>query len=188
MTPVKVAPEHANHLFVFIHGGAFTFGHGLAGTYEAIGIAAKLGMPVLSIDYRMAPDHPAPAAMDDIVAVWRALLAERPARTMALGGTSAGGNLTLVGTLRLKDLGLELPGALFVGTPAADLAKRGDSRFINEGVDQHLVTWDAEPAKAIALYVKRQKLRRSLHFARFRKLYRFPANLSDLGYARSSAQ
>ena len=66
--PPEVAPDHAQRLFVHIHGGLIA-GSGLAGTAEAVRMAAFLRMPVLSIDYRMAPDHPAPAAMDDIVAV-----------------------------------------------------------------------------------------------------------------------
>lgn len=152
LTPPQIAPEHANRLFVHVHGGAFILGNGRAALPEAAQIAAFLKMPVLSIDYRMAPDHPAPAAMDDIIAVWREVLkTHRPAR-VALGGTSAGGTLTLVATLRMKDLGLALPGALFVGTPAADLAKRGDTRFINDGIDHVLVRWEKYEG-ALALYV-----------------------------------
>jgi epsilon-lactone hydrolase len=112
-----------------------------------------MGIPVISVDYRMAPDHPAPAAMDDIVAVWQEVIKDKKANAVALGGTSAGANLTLVSTLRMKELGLDLPGALFVGTPPAFLDKTGDMRYINEGIDRYLVTWDAEPAAAIAMYV-----------------------------------
>lgn len=153
LTPPKIAPEHANHLFVYIHGGAFVKGGGLGSSLEGVGIAARMGIPVISVDYRMAPDYPAPAAMNDIVAVWKETIKGRAANTVALGGTSAGANLTLVSTLRMKELGLDLPGALFVGTPPAFLDKTGDMRFINEGVDRYLVTWDAEPAAAIAMYV-----------------------------------
>jgi acetyl esterase/lipase len=132
---------------------AFVKGGGLGSSLEGIGIAAHMGIPVISVDYRMAPEHPAPAAMDDIVAVWQEVIKDRAANTVAFGGTSAGANLTLVSTLRMKDLGIDLPGALFVGTPPAFLDKKGDMRFINEGVDRYLVTWDAEPAAAVAMYV-----------------------------------
>jgi monoterpene epsilon-lactone hydrolase len=152
VTPPTIAPEHRHQLFVHIHGGAFIKNGGLAGAGEAIVIASYLGMPVLSIDYRMPPDHPAPAARDDIVTVWGELMKNRPANTTALGGTSAGANLSLVATLRLKELGLPLPAALFIGTPGADLAKRGDTKFLNEGVDRNLVSWEAEPALAVKLY------------------------------------
>jgi monoterpene epsilon-lactone hydrolase len=115
-------------------------------------IAAFFKMPVLSIDYRMAPDHPAPAAMDDTIDVWREVLKTHKPANVVLGGTSAGGTLTLVATLRMKELGLALPAALFVGTPAADLAKRGDMRFINNGIDHVLVGWERVKG-ALALYV-----------------------------------
>lgn len=150
--PAKLSPEHAGHLFVYVHGGAFMKGGGVAGSVEAVLMAAAMGIRAVAIDYRMAPDHPAPAAMDDVVAVWSALAAEIEPKRMILGGTSAGANLTLVSILRLKELGRPLPGALFVGTPPVDFAKATDTRFINEGVDRHLVTWDGDPAKALALY------------------------------------
>jgi acetyl esterase/lipase len=138
---------------LYIHGGAFVKGGGLGSSLEGVRIAAHMGIPVISVDYRMVPDHPTPAAMNDIVPVWQEIIKGRAANTVALGGTSAGANLTLVSTLRMKDLGLELPGALFVGTPPVFLNKKGDMRFINEGVDRYLVSWDAEPAAAMKLYV-----------------------------------
>jgi epsilon-lactone hydrolase len=153
LTASQTAVEHTDHLFVHVHGGGFVLGAGLAAIAdEALQLTAFLGLPVLSIDYRLAPEHPAPAAMDDIITVWRQVTAEHPATATVLGGSSAGGNLTLVATLRMKDLGLELPGALFVGTPACDLGRRGDTRFINDGIDHVLVTWDGFLTQAMAYY------------------------------------
>ena len=57
-----------------------------------------------------------------------------------MGGTSAGGNITLSSVHRLKDLGLPLPGALYVGTPSVDLNWNGDSHFLNDGADRILLT------------------------------------------------
>jgi epsilon-lactone hydrolase len=149
--PPRAAPEHKNHLFVHVHGGAWLFNGGLGATAEAALIAARDGIPVVSIDYRRAPEFPHPAAMDDIVAVWSELLKTHSASQMALGGTSAGGNLTLVATLRFKDLGLPLPGAIMLGTPAVDMMKTGDSRFLNDGVD-HGLAWDGDAAEAVKIY------------------------------------
>ena len=150
--PPRVAPEHGQHLFLHVHGGGWMLSGGLAGAGEGIQIAAKLGVPVVSVDYRMPPDFPAPAAMDDIVNVWRELLKTHDPARLAMGGTSAGGNLTLVSTLRARELGLPLPGALMVGTPAVDLNQAaGDSRWLNEGVDSRL-TWEGFVTEAVKLY------------------------------------
>lgn len=151
LTPPKIAPEHRNQLFLHIHGGAWAFNGGMAAVGEGVEIAAKLGIPVISIDYRRPPDFPAPAAMDDIVAVYADIVKTRRPARIAMGGTSAGGNLALVATLRLKDLGLPLPAAIFAGTPVVDMNKTGDSRFLNDGVDPGL-TWDGLIAGAAKIY------------------------------------
>jgi len=153
LNPPKIAPEHKDHLFVHVHGGAFVKNAGPAATSEGLLIAHYLGIPVISIDYRMPPDHPAPAAVNDVVKVWEELVKDRPAKSMALGGTSAGGNITLATTLALKDKGVALPGALMVGTPAVDLTHTNDSKFLNEGVDRMLVSWSGYGEGGIELYV-----------------------------------
>jgi acetyl esterase/lipase len=152
VTPPEIDNEHQSHLFVYIHGGGYVFNAGRAGTTEAVIIAARLKMPVVSIDYRMPPADPAPAGIDDVVVVWKELLKERLHSSMAMGGTSAGGNIALASVHRLKDLGLSLPGALYVGTPSVDLDLTGDSRFLNEGVDRILLTWRGFGEAAVTLY------------------------------------
>lgn len=142
VTPPEIDPRHQKHLFVFIHGGAWVRNSGLSGTLEAVLIASRLKMPVVSIDYRLLPKHPAPAATDDVISVWKALLKERSPDSMVMGGTSAGGNITLSSVVRFKEQGLKLPGALYVGTPCCDVSPGGDSRYLNQGVDRLLVTWD----------------------------------------------
>jgi len=134
VTPPEIDEDHRKHLFVYVHGGAWVRNGGVAGTVEPVIIAARLNIPVVSIDYRMPPKHPAPAA------------------TMAMGGTSAGANITLSSVHRFKDAGLPLPGALYIGTPAVDLDMTGDSRFINEGIDRLLVSWKHIPHDAAAMY------------------------------------
>jgi len=142
ITPATIDPEHANHLFVNLHGGGYIMGEGMSGNREAILIAAHAKIKVLAIDYRMPPEHPAPAGLDNVATVWRHLLNTRSADSIAIGGTSAGGGLTLGSTQMFKDLGLDLPGALYVGTPGGDCHKTGDSHFTNEGLDRALVSWD----------------------------------------------
>ncbi|MGK7899647.1 MAG: alpha/beta hydrolase [Xenococcus sp. (in: cyanobacteria)] len=158
VNPVKVDPKHEEHLFVYVHGGAYVFNAGEAGLPEAILIASRLQIPVLSIDYRMPPEHQFPAGLDDVVTVWKHLLSERSARSMALGGTSAGGGLILSSVHKFKQLDLDLPGALYAGTPWADLTRTGDSLFTNEGVDWVLVTYDGLLKEAAQLYAGETEL------------------------------
>ena len=152
VTPPEIDEDHKNHLFVYIHGGAWVRNGGEAGTVEAVLIAARLKMAVISIDYRMPPKYPAPAAVNDVVEVWKELLKDQSPNSMVMGGTSAGGNITLGSVHRFKDEGLPLPGALYAGTPAVDLEMTGDSRFLNEGVDRLLVSWKYVPHDAAAMY------------------------------------
>lgn len=152
VTPPEIDPHHGSHLFVYIHGGAWVRNGGEAGTLEAVLIAARLKMPVISIDYRMPPRHPAPAAIEDVVAVWKELMKERSPAFTAMGGTSAGGNIALAAVHRFRDLGLAFPGALYIGTPCVDIGMIGDSRYINEGIDRLLVSWEGAPLDAGALY------------------------------------
>jgi len=159
VTPPEIDEDHQRHLFVYIHGGAWFLNGGLAGTIEPVIIAARLRMPVVSIDYRMPPKHPAPAATDDVIAVWKELLKEWSPSSMAMGGTSAGGNITLSSVHRFKDLGLRLPGALYVGTPSVDLNMTGDSRFLNEGVDRILLTFRGLGQAAAVMYAGQSDLK-----------------------------
>jgi len=152
LTPAETAKEHKKHLFVYIHGGAWVRNEGVAGTLEAVLIAAHLKMPVISIDYRMPPKHPAPAAIDDVVAVWKELLKKRSPASMTMGGTSGGANITLASIHRLRDLQLDFPGALYLGTPCVDIDMIGDSRFINEGIDRNLGSWEGVPIEAGVMY------------------------------------
>ncbi len=115
-------------------------------------IASQVKIPVLSIDYRMPPEHPFPGAVQDVVAVYKHLLKTRHARSIALGGSSAGGGLALASTHKLIELGLDIPAALFAGTPWADLTKTGDSHYTNEGIDRILVTYDGLLADAAKLF------------------------------------
>lgn len=142
VTPEVVAPKYKNNVFFHIHGGAWLYGGDESILTEAAALAHNLQMPVISVNYRKAPDHPAPAAVNDIIAVWAQLITERPADAMMIGGSSAGGNLTTASAMRMRDLGMPMPAALFIGTPAATVLKATDSRFIMEGIDHNLGTWD----------------------------------------------
>ena len=150
--PNDVDPRHEDHRFLYLHGGGYVFGGGAASVSEAMMIASRAKMQVLSIDYRMPPKHPFPAALDDVVTIYRHVLGNRPASSIAMGGTSAGAGLTLAAVHRLIELGVETPGALFAGTPWADLTKTSDTLFTNESVDRVLVQYEGLLEGAAKLY------------------------------------
>lgn len=133
--PNRIDERFADRVFVHSHGGAWVFGGGDSALREAVWLAHGLGVKVVSVDYRRPPLHPFPAAIDDTVAVWQAVIENQGAAKTALFGTSAGGNIALATTLKLKKLGQPLPGSVFAGTPATDLANISDTWHTLEGLD-----------------------------------------------------
>ena len=122
----KDAPENLrSKVMINLHGGGFVIGSGALG--EAIPIAGETGVEVIAVDYRLAPEHPYPAAVDDIVAVYRAALESHAPQDIALYGTSAGGFLTAMAIMRFKAEGLPLPACCGVFTAGGDVAHAGDT-------------------------------------------------------------
>jgi acetyl esterase/lipase len=141
-----------NRLLVHVHGGGYVYNPGEAGTVEAVLMAGFGKFKVISFDYRMPPDAPYPAAMDDAMAVWRAALGMAKPENMAIFGTSTGGGMTLAMILRAKTEGLPLPAAIAPGTPWADLTETGDSYKANEWLDNVLVSYGGYLGRAARLY------------------------------------
>jgi acetyl esterase/lipase len=162
VTPKEIARGKEKNLLVHVHGGAFVFGAGLAATGEAVLLADACKMPVLSVDYRMPPDYPFPAAPDDVMAVWKAVLKEHDPATVVMGGTSAGGGLTMTAMLRCKAEGVPMPAALFIGTPGADLSKTGDTVFANAEVDHVLGRYEGRIEACVRLYAAGRDLKEPL--------------------------
>jgi len=152
ITPISLANKNTKHLFVYLHGGAYIFGGGMSALSEAMLIASRAKIPVISIDYRMPPDHPYPTAIEDVVRVYQSLIKTHAPKSIALGGSSSGAGLALATVHKLKALQVALPAALFIGTPWADLTKNGDSLYVNEGIDRKIVTYDGFITAAAKLY------------------------------------
>ena len=127
--------RHPDRAHLRIHGGAWVFMGGKFSKGEAAVTAAQMGCVTYGLDYRMPPDHPFPAAVDDGLAVWRELIKRHDPRKIAVSGASAGGNLSATVTLRVRDEGLPMPGAVGLLTPATDLTGAGDARQTNAGID-----------------------------------------------------
>ncbi len=121
--------DHADDgVLLYLHGG----GYAVCSPFTHRALAANLGrasgLNALVPDYRLAPEHPFPAAVDDAVAVYRGLLeAGTPPERIAIAGDSAGGGLTLATMLSVRDAGDPLPGAAALISPWTDLAVTGES-------------------------------------------------------------
>ncbi|HEX3915768.1 MAG TPA: alpha/beta hydrolase [Caulobacteraceae bacterium] len=140
--PVHVARPQAqrligeDHVVFDIHGGALLFGGGEANVrFSTAAIALRTGRVAYGVDYRVPPDHPYPAALDDCIGAYRALLAEVPAERIVVSGTSAGGNLAAALLLRARDEGLPMPAGALLLTPELDLTESGDSFDTLMGLD-----------------------------------------------------
>ncbi len=152
ITPAGWTADRDGKLLINLHGGGYVLNGGEASTSEAVLGAHYSGLKVISVDYRMAPDHPFPAAVDDALAVWKAVTADRDPASIGVFGTSAGGGLTLALVLKLKSLGLPLPGALALGTPWVDLTGASDSYAVNAEVDGIFSSFDTIGRAMAALY------------------------------------
>lgn len=181
VTPANIPPRNRNRLLVHVHGGGYVFGPGEAATREAILMAGYGGFRVLSVDYRMPPDHPFPAAMDDAMAVWKAAVKMAKPKNMAIFGTSTGGAMTLAMVLRAKDEKLPLPGATAPGTPWSDLAEVGDTYFTNEYVDNVLVSWKGWLGKAAVLYANGVDMKNPQLSPIYGDMRRFPPTILTSG-------
>jgi acetyl esterase/lipase len=148
-TPATTDEER---VLIHFHGGGYVGGTPRSSASMVLPIAHAAGVPALSVDYRLAPEHPYPAAVDDTVAVFREVLKSRPASRIGVFGESAGGGLTAATLLALRDAGHPLPAAAAIVSPMADLAGASDTRESLREFDP-LLTWEKSLAAAAAAYV-----------------------------------
>jgi acetyl esterase/lipase len=125
---VAVTDVDPEHVIFYIHGGAFAIGTAASSVGLASALARQAGSRLVSIEYRLAPEHPYPAALEDAVAAYRGLLdAGVPPSAIAVAGESAGAGLTAALLVALKHGGLPQPSAAVLMSPWADLTLSGDS-------------------------------------------------------------
>jgi len=132
---VTAAFEQNRHV-LYLHGGAYVFGR--ADLYRDFiwRIAKRARAKVVFVDYRLAPEHPFPAAIEDATAVYRALLESGvDPKRIAIAGDSAGGGLAFATLLKLRDQGLPMPAAVVALSPWTDLALSGKSVTTNAAAD-----------------------------------------------------
>ena len=124
------------HVVLYFHGGVYV----MSDAFLAAGLASEVGRrthaKVISVDYRLAPEHPYPAAVDDALAAYEALLHDGIAPSdIAFAGESAGGGLAIATLVNASDHGLPLPAAAFVMSPYVDLTLAGTTMETRRKVD-----------------------------------------------------
>ncbi len=138
VTPDQVPQANRDKVFINIHGGGFNSD---SGSYaESIPIASYSGVKVVAVMYRLAPENPFPAGVDDAIAVYKELLKTHKPGDVAIYGTSAGAIITGEVAVKLKQLGLPMPAALGIFSGMGDFARAGDSSSIYsvQGLSGHL--------------------------------------------------
>jgi len=125
ITPLAAPEINCNRVLINLHGGGFNSDSG--SLIEGIPISNLAKIKVVSVYYRLAPENPFPAAVDDVVAVYKQLLKTYKPQSIGIFGTSAGAILTAEVTVRLKQSGLLLPAALGIFSGLADFSQPGDS-------------------------------------------------------------
>ncbi|MYR63531.1 alpha/beta hydrolase fold domain-containing protein [Streptomyces sp. SID625] len=121
---------------LYFHGGSFSMGSPRTAMGLTVGLVTRTGFRGLSLDYRLAPEHPFPAAIEDCLAAYRALLDKgTDPESVAFVGDSAGGGLTVTTTLAARKAGLPMPGALVAFSPGLDHTRTGASMDTKAGID-----------------------------------------------------
>ena len=128
VTTVDVGETHSDEVILYFHGGAFALGTAAAAAGLASDIARRAGARAISVDYRLAPENPYPAALQDAIAAYRGLLASGvPAARIAIVGESAGAGLAVAVLVALGSEGLPQPSSALLLSPWADLTLSGAS-------------------------------------------------------------
>jgi monoterpene epsilon-lactone hydrolase len=133
---VEPIGPHRPGILLYLHGGGFVFGSPETAMGLTASLVSRTGLPAWSLDYRLAPEHPFPAAIDDCLAAYRDLLDQgHDPASIAFAGDSAGGGLTVTTTLAARDAGLPLPGAIVAFSPGLDHSRSGASMHTKNGRD-----------------------------------------------------
>jgi acetyl esterase/lipase len=135
------------HVVLYFHGGVYVMGDAFLAADLASQVGRRTDAKVISVDYRLAPEHPYPAAVDDALAAYEALLHDGVAPSdIAFAGESAGGGLAIATLVNARDHGLPLPAAAFVMSPYADLTLAGTTMETKRELDP-LLSFEALRAR-----------------------------------------
>jgi monoterpene epsilon-lactone hydrolase len=133
---ITVDGVEPRHVVLYFHGGVYVMGDAFLAADLASQVGRRTQAKVISVDYRLAPEHPYPAAVDDALAAYQALLDNGTAASdIAFAGESAGGGLAVATLVSARDHGLPLPAAAFVMSPYADLTLAGTTMETKRDLD-----------------------------------------------------
>jgi len=133
---LRVPGANPHQVLLYLHGGGYVVGSARTGARLAVALGRRAGVRAVSLDYRLAPENPFPAAVDDTLAAYRELLdSGLRADEIAMAGDSAGGGLAVATLLAARAAGLPQPAAVAVFSPWVDLTLSGDSMVAKDGVD-----------------------------------------------------
>ena len=132
---VTVDGIEPRHVVLYFHGGVYAISDAFLAAGLASEVARRTHARVISVDYRLAPEHPYPAAVDDAAAAYEALLHDVGPSDIAFAGESAGGGLAIATLVNARDHGLALPAAAFVMSPYVDLTLAGTTMETKRDVD-----------------------------------------------------
>ncbi len=193
VSPIDMAGVPSEHLrpadaaagaVLYLHGGGYVMGS--ARTHRSLGaaIAVAAQASVYMIDYRLAPEHPFPAAPDDALAAYRSLIdAGQAPQSLAVAGDSAGGGLAVATLMAARDAGLPMPAACVAISPWADMTCSGDSydskRAFQPNIDRDRIKGTAES------FIAGQDTRTPLASPIFGDLARLPPLLIQVGSEES---
>jgi epsilon-lactone hydrolase len=146
------ADGESTRTILYLHGGGYYFCSPKSHRSLVFQLAVRSSARTFSLDYRLAPEHPFPAALDDALAAYRRLLADAtPPDSIVVAGDSAGGGLALALLVALRDAGDALPAAALLFSPWTDLAATGGTLVTNDGADP--MFRGAAVARAARLYL-----------------------------------
>jgi epsilon-lactone hydrolase len=165
-------------IVLYLHGGGYLFGSPKTHRQVLIAMAKAFQAPAYGLDYRLAPEHPFPAAVEDAAKAYQWLLARHPEASIVLAGDSAGAGLAIATAVGVRDSGWKLPKAIVGFSPYSDLAVTGPSveanarscamftpRSIREAAAMYLAGADARDPRASPLYADLTGLPPMLLFA-----------------------
>jgi len=177
----NVSPRLSDHppvIVLYLHGGGYLFGSPKTHRQVLIAMARAFQAPAYGLDYRLAPEHPFPAAVEDAARAYQWLLNRHPGADIVLAGDSAGAGLAIATAVGVRDAGFKLPKAIVAFSPYSDLAVTGASveanakscamftpRSIREAASMYLAGADARDPRASPLYANLAGLPPMLLFA-----------------------